>query len=498
MYIWANGSARVEFLAHNNSLHNLLRAIDERIFHVKGPGGELVPTPQPVPGKWGGLGGYASKITRRIPIRRRLTCSEFIAQCPSSKRKLYTRATGTYMARGCGVKDAKLGAFVKFEKLDFTSKPDPVPRVIQPRSPVYNVALGCHTRAVEEDVMHGLSTLFETDTPVVMKGYTVEEVGSFMKLKLSQRSNTVAILLDASRFDQHVSEDALKFEHSVWKSALSGDKRELDWLLRQQLNNRCVTYLDGYKVQYTTRGTRASGDMNTGGGNCILMCTMMASFLDHLKIWGDLANNGDDCVLFIERKNLDRVMAAYYKYFLDLGFEMELETTSECPTGIATVPEHIRFCQMSPVQTVDGWVMVREPIKGTSKDVLALGVKDESTYRQWIYAVGMGGRALYGDMPIYNTLYPRLISEGIDSNINNSLLMRDNWIHRVGKVPRIRGKTATTSDTTRVSFATAFGISPSRQLAIESDLATEPFGTETNCHGRRWNPSRTFGCVVRG
>lgn len=498
MYLWAGGSARVEFLAHNNSLHNLLRAIDERIFHVKDSQGELVPTPQPKPGKWASLRSYADKIVRRVPIRRRLTCDEFLAQCPGSKRKLYTRAVGDYVARGCGRKDARLKAFVKFEKLNFSMKLDPVPRVIQPRSPVYNVALGRFTRAVEEPLMENLRYLFETQTPVVMKGYTVEEVGGFLKTKMEQRSDVVAVLLDASRFDQHVSSDALEYEHSVWMKALTGDKRELAWLLKQQLNNQCLTFVEGHKVQYSAVGTRASGDMNTGAGNCIIMCTMVASFLEKLGIWGDLANNGDDCVLFIESKNLARVMSEYREYFLDLGFEMELETTPQCPDGVATKLEHIRFCQMSPVMTPNGPVMVREPLTGASKDVLALGVDNEDDYRKWIHAVGTGGYALYGDMPIYSSLYQRLTLEGKVSNMGNSLLMKDNWIHRVGKTPRVRGRDVGVSDVTRVSFAVAFGISPSRQLAIEDDLAKTPFGSEVDCRGRRWSPSRDFGCVVAG
>jgi hypothetical protein len=229
MYVWANASARTTFLAHNNSLRNLLRAIDERIFYVKGPDGGLVVTPLPTPGKWEKLERYVCKIVRDIPIRRRLTCSEFLAQCPSSKRKLYARAIEKYLALGCGRKDARLKAFTKFEKLNFSEKPDPVPRVIQPRTPVYNVALGCYTRAVEDEILHGLKNLFETNTPVVMKGYTVEVVGEHMSKKFSQRPNVVGILLDASRFDQHVSVDGLSFEHKVWSAALSGDKRQLRW-----------------------------------------------------------------------------------------------------------------------------------------------------------------------------------------------------------------------------------------------------------------------------
>lgn len=46
-----------------------------------------------------------------------------------------------------------------------------------------------------------------------------------------------------------------------------------------------------------------SGDMNTALGNCMLMCCLIISYLESKNIKYDFINNGDDAVLFLERKH---------------------------------------------------------------------------------------------------------------------------------------------------------------------------------------------------
>jgi hypothetical protein len=497
MVIWANISSRVKFGGHNNSLANLVRAIDERIFHVK-QGDDLVKTPQPKPGAWEKFSGYPHHFARELAGARRLTGDEFLSQCPSSKRKLYARAIEEWKALGCGPRHAWLKPFVKFEKLNFDKKPDPTPRIIQPRTPVYNVALGTFIRATAAKMCHAIDTLFNNHT-VVMKGKTPVEVGNLMWEKWNAQPDVVAVLLDASRFDQHVSRDALMFEHRCWRAPFRGseEETELKWLLKQQLSNKAKTRVDGFIVEYQASGTRASGDMNTGEGNCILMCSMIHRFCEEMKLgWYDLANNGDDCVLFVRRSELPIVMAAYRDWFLDLGFEMELETTEQCIDGVATVMEHIRFCQASPVKCSDGWVMVREPLTGCAKDSMCLGTDDELCHRQWVHAVGLCGLSLYADVPIYRGTYSRMVEVGLPSNVKNSRLMSDMGLMRSGLKPRFKdGLSVAISDDTRVSFAIAFGIVPSRQLEIEGDLCGAGLG-HLNPIPVLWNPSTSFGRVT--
>jgi len=429
-------SGRIDYGAHNNDLANLIRGLNERVFNVQGKSG-LEPTPQPERGEWRKMaeaGARLSDRVRKFGRCQQLTCNEFIEQCPANKRRLYASAAEQYQRQGWVKRDTRIKVFVKFEKLNFTKKGDPAPRVIQPRSPVYNLALGRFTRRVEADMYTALAEEWGEDGgKVVMKGLTVEEVATEMRKKWNRFSSPTAVGLDASRFDQHVSVDALKWEH---------------------------------KLTYKAEGTRASGDMNTSLGNCIIMCTLVREYLRSIGVRAELANNGDDCLIFMEKSDLYK-LEGLSEWFLRYGFEMEVEEPvfefEECV-----------FCQMQPVlveAATDTWVMVRQPSTAFAKDALSLSVSTELGYRQWSYQVGVGGHALYGDMPIFCELYKVYKEQGVPSNANNSAILADSGFLRLSKVPRVRGDyVGQISDDTRVSFFKAFGYPPSMQIAMEHEI----------------------------
>jgi len=94
-------------------------------------------------------------------------------------------------------------------------------------------------------------------------------------------------------------------EHKVWKRMVpNGDRGHLKYLLDMQLENKGVSYVDGYKFKYRTDGCRMSGDMNTSSGNCMIMCILLGSYLDTLGVDYRFANNGDDCVIILESRHL--------------------------------------------------------------------------------------------------------------------------------------------------------------------------------------------------
>lgn len=467
--IASNMSSRVDFGAHNNDLPNLIRALNERVFNVedKSPGGKkkLVPTPQPEKGAWRSLAQVATRIARRvstIPLEK-LTCDEFIAQCPANKRLLYTRAKDEFETRGWGSRDATIKPFVKFEKLNFTKKTDPAPRVIQPRTPVYNIALGRFTRRVESELYHALAQEWDGDDEgVVMKGRTVEQVAAVIRAKWDRVPDPIAIGIDASRFDQHVSVGALKWEHSIYKT-LFGNDPELCALLTAQLGNKGRAFIDGKKVSYKSVGTRASGDMNTSLGNCVIMCTLVREYIRELGIKAEFVNNGDDCVLIISRKDKEK-LGNLNAWFLKYGFEMEVEKAVD-------VFEEIVFCQTQPVWSGTAWVMVRQPSVAFGKDAMALGESTTRGFQQWSEQVGVGGHALYGDIPIFGAYYDAYRRDGIASNLASKYLISDSGFMRMAKIPRVRGEgVCVPTVATRVSFYRAFGYPPSMQIAMEREL----------------------------
>lgn len=467
-----------DYRCHNASLPNLLRALNERVFNVSDGKGGLKPTPQADEGVWERMGKISRTLARnvreRVPDAQRLTVSEFVEQCPAQKRLLYAQAGEEYTQRGISDRDARLKAFVKFEKIKFESsgeKSDPCPRLIQPRSPVFNVALGRYTRRIENELYHALADVWvvEEGEEVVMKGMTGEEMARQMRAKWTAFKDPVAIGLDASRFDQHVGVDALLFEHSIYEQVYkdSPDIAELRWLLSKQRQNRGFAFLDGYRVDYEIDGTRASGDMNTGLGNCLIMSCLARQYAVEKGIACKLANNGDDCLVFMERCDEPGYRAGLVEWFLKFGFKMVVEPTVD-------VFEECEFCQMKPVWSGSEWVMVRSPHNAIAKDTMALGFTAEE-YARWIHAVGTAGLALYGDMPLFCVLYERMRQQGSPSNVRLSNIARNTGLFMHAGSLRGRKCRATVSNASRISFALAFGISPAVQLLVEDQFKTLEF-----------------------
>lgn len=468
--------AGVNLGAHTNSLPNLLRALNERVYNVV-VNGELKPTPKPADGAWDRMVEHGKLLSRfvleRKPHVKRLTCEEFILQCPSHKRALYTTAANELATRGWDQRDTRIKAFVKFEKIKMPldgPKSDPVPRLIQPRAPVYNVALGRYTRAVEGDLYDAIAAAWGVDDgeKVVMKGLTVEEVASQLRVKWDHFHQPCAIGLDASRFDQHVSKQALQWEHRVYKAIFERDP-ELAALLSFQLTNHGVANVDGVKVNYKTHGCRMSGDMNTSLGNCMIMSMLVLLYCKERKVHVKYANNGDDCLVFMDRRTVATFSQGLAEWFQDFGFTMTIE-------DVVYVFERCEFCQTRPVNNGHEWVMCRIPQVAVSKDVMGLACKNIVEYRRWIHAVGTGGFSLYGDMPIYGALYTRLREQGVQSKIGKSLLYSDSGFARMSLKPR-RHVSRCVTDTCRLSFWRAFGIPPDLQLEVEQACANANFSS---------------------
>jgi hypothetical protein len=317
---------------------------------------------------------------------------------------------------------------------------------------------------------------------VVMKGLGVVEVGEQLRRKWLKYHQPVAVGLDASRFDQHVSVDALKWEHLVYRAIFAGcpGSNDLKRLLKLQLENRGRAVVDGYKVDYECEGCRASGDMNTGLGNCLIMSCLVWLYCRERGVDASLANNGDDCLVFMDRRSLGRFMAGLDAWFLEMGFRME------CETPVFEF-ERCEFCQCQPVWSGYEWVMVRNPFTAMSKDVIALGLRTDDEYRKWCYAVGVGGASLYGDMPLFQAFYRRLAEVGTKSRISRSLMYQSSGFYRMlsYQVRRSTGREDVV-DACRLSFARAFGISPALQALWEGMLGQvdysvgsgRPVGTE--------------------
>lgn len=418
------------------------------------------------------LGFYESDVMRRLKNRIIKRCPKFTPEdmetFPSyyhgRRRKVYEDAVESLKLMQVRRKDAKMAAFTKSEKLNFTAKPDPDPRMIQPRSPRYNVAIGRTLKQMEGPLCRGVGlALF--NHPTITKGMNAGQTGSLIAEKWNMFKKPVAVGLDAARFDQHVSQPALKFEHSIYVSLLkySKHKKEFAKLLSWQLENVGVAFIDGHKVEYVSHGARMSGDMNTGLGNCIIACCIIAAYLEFKGIKAQLVNNGDDCVVFMECEDLSRFSDGAIEFFSDTGFTMEIEQP-------VYELEKVVFCQAQPVFDGEGYRMVRDPRTSMSKDAVSLlDLDNDVSTATWLDAVGQCGLAMAGDIPILGAYYQSMISSANEITARRNKLgqhdLMDTGMSRLSE--GMHHKFLQPTWQSRVSFYTAFGVLPDVQEEFE-------------------------------
>lgn len=487
-------SPDIQIVPFNENMETLRRAVAERVFLVKEKG-QFVSPPKPATGHFH---EKLEKIGQRLvdtfrskhPSTAPLSFDDTIKTFTGRKRLRYERAYQNILKGNSTVaEEAKVKVFVKYEKTDRTSKSDPVPRVISPRSPEYNLRVARYLRKMEEPIFDAIGDLYGHRT--VMKGVTATQTATLLHEKWNMFRKPVAVGLDASRFDQHVSKEALQFEHSIYVRCLSfaKDRIKLASLLQYQLRNKCSGRTPDGGVKYTTDGTRMSGDMNTSLGNCVLMCLMIKAYSEELGINLQLANNGDDCVVFMEKSDLKRFSDKLDGWFRKMGFNMVVEKPSTCM-------EEIEFCQTRPVYDGKNWVMCRNPWTALAKDAVLMKHPQQVSQEflgTWLDAVGQGGIALAGGMPIFQAFYELYIRSGQSTRRNRrgrTVTMSTNellpWFMRETGLKGDRRKQEITPEA-RCSFYYAFGVTPDEQVAIEEGYDSMSLAREYG----EWRP-RSF------
>lgn len=390
-----------------------------------------------------------------VPLRR------VVEAYTGSKRRVYEAALESLSKDAICENDAKLHSFVKYEKQDLGK----APRVINPRSPRYNLTLGKYIKFLEKRVYRAINKAYGAHTAhTVIKGLNVMEAGKVVKDKWTRFVTPVAVGLDAKKFDMHTSVQALRFEHSVYTGIFPHSK-ELAKLLRWQERNEGIAYCDDGQVEFSMEGKRSSGDLNTSLGNCIIMCGLVFAYARERRVDVELCNNGDDCVVIMEASDLATFMAGLSNWFTRYGYRMTIEKP-------VYELEGFDFCQ-SRVVEVDGVpVMVRNLTNSITKDPICLiPVQTSKVLQMWYKAVGDCGLSITCGVPVlqeYYKLFQRsgtVYSEGFLGHVhkNTSHLTRMKGLGN--QVQRA------ISAATRCSFYYAFGILPELQIEIEKTYA---------------------------
>jgi hypothetical protein len=436
---------------HNSSLSNVTRGILERVYFAKQREGGLGPPLFPVAGAVPRLNRFRQEVLRFVPSSTPPDAHEdYPMRYRGRKRTIYENAVDSLKVLPLRRQDSFLRTFVKAEKINFTSKPDPAPRVIQPRTPRYNVILGKHIKVVEKLLYKGVARVFNSIT--ICKGLNASARGKVISDKWSRFKRPVGIGLDASRFDQHCSKPILEWEHGFYK-ALFPQSRELQRVLDWQIHNNGTAHTPDGELKYRVTGCRMSGDMNTALGNCLIMCGLVWTYLREIGIRKyELMNDGDDCVLIMERRHLHR-LNNLGNWFADFGYNM----TREPPVYQL---EELEFCQCRPVFDGAKWTMVRDPRVSLAKDLItfkSLNTRGDFDYLRC--AISDCGLSLVGGMPIVQSYYLAL-QRGAK---------RKNWKrpanYTTGMQFMAHNMNRKISDPTpeaRLSFYLAFGYTPER------------------------------------
>lgn len=437
--------------SHRNTVGNLVRSCNERVL------GTVVDGVQKETHR--GERRYATPDMLRwrrsvcrflgsgyLPI----THDEFCAKYAGAKRARYERASKNILRYGLNARSGGVIGFLKAEK--WTE--DKAPRMISPRSPEFLLASGVYIEPIEKRLYRAVAK--KVGHECIMKGFNLGDRAGVMRSHWNSFRRPVAIGLDASKFDQHVSKAALQFEHGFYLSAYGNDP-ELQKLLQQQLRNYVKCYCEDGVVSWVSDGGRMSGDMNTALGNCLLSASMLYAWAESVGVVIKTVVDGDDCVAFLESTDEQRFMDGLVAWYAARGFPMKVEKT-------VRDFEDIEFCQCHPVQYGEHWKLVRNPVKAITQDHVWLE-KGGITHLEVLQATGEGGVALYGDTPVLGAYYRMLRGQDkLSKRAKKELHTESGWLrHFTGDFT-----TQTfVAEETRISFGLAFGILPSEQLALE-------------------------------
>lgn len=462
---------------HHDCLHNQLRAIVGRV---------AGPVVKPSTTGVALLREVALKLGRRLPLTHANPLEDMPARYSGGKRKRYELALRDLQVAGLFPKDAYCKMFVKAERLNGLEKRNPDPRAIQFRGPKYCVALAAFLHPIE----HYLYTteLFSTGVPKtrnIAKGLNSVERAELLVQKMGHFQDPVVISIDASRFDKHVSAELLEVEHSVYRC--SNASEQFASLLAMQLTN---TIFSSLGIKYKVRGRRMSGDMNTACGNCVVMLIMLFAYCVHvlrLRRWDSL-DDGDDCLLLVEGRDVDLVLSTLGPEFLNFGMEMKVEK----PTRLL---HEVVFCQSQVVEYHPGrFKFVRDYRSVVSKALSGIRHWEDPTYRRRVLkAIGTCELILNLSVPVLQAFACAILRNCGVGEVDLSYAP-DGLRARAARDSRAMGLDSTQvqprpiQDVARASFEVAFGLDAAQQRDLESFFESWTFPIDgLTVWGEEWD-----------
>lgn len=435
--------------SHNNTVANALFSVRERVLGRTTPEG-WQPTVKPRLGAFQApsLTQFKRRVARYLPKHSLpIPIDKFVGSYQGQKKRRYEVAAASLEVKPLGASDSYPNVFIKSEKWTEMK----AGRLISARSPRYNLMLGVYTQPIEHQVYRAIDQVYGSAT--VMKGYTPERRAAVIAGHWSAFRDPVAVGQDFSKFDQHISEEALRYEHSFYDMCYSC--KHLAQILAKQLHTTCYATLVDGQVRYKLRGGRMSGDMNTALGNCILSAALVWAYAEEQGIAIRAIVDGDDSVTFMDRKDLPRYQAGIAAWMLNKGFIL----VSEEPVYELC---RVEFCQARYTELVPP-TMVRTPLKAITQDhewIVDQSVKHVDV----LSATGLGGLSLYGSCPVLGAYYHMLARASPNARATlRRLALGSTWLRSAGEA----GEYTEATEDARYAFWKTWDMEPGEQRALE-------------------------------
>jgi len=381
--------------------------------------------------------------------------SKILAKYTGSMLKRYTQAAEKLLECPVNKKDSFIKGFIKVEKLSEEQATQKPPRFIQGRDPKYNLALMKYLRPLEHWFYeHSSSTNpLGPQTRTVVKGLNLEQRAALLLEKYQRFADPIAVSLDASKFESHVTTQVLTEEHSFYKKAFNNDP-ELQRLLDLQRNNCGVTPSG---IVYKTQGRRASGDFNTGLGNTLISFASVEAYFANRRVKYDFVVDGDDLLLILERQDRGEINLLPNHYG-NLGFIMTMDVWENIEEAV--------HCQCRIVHT-DPPIMVRHFERTlsrayTSNDYYHVGGALAEAY---FHTVSECEARIHRGVPILGPFFSAMAQR-----TKGSVDLRD---HRM-KLSQGLTDIKDISFKARLSFQEAFNVDPQTQVQMEHELVSTP------------------------
>lgn len=354
-----------------------------------------------------------------------------------SKRRTYINAYKSLCVKPLNDLDTRVKMFVKNERMSLRDPLKP-PRAIQSRSPRYNL---CHQRFVLAIGKHLVNK--PLNDRVVTKGMNQFQIASWFNYHWSLYQRPSARLLDHAFYDSKQNSKYTLLTNIYMAAHFPGDNDYWRLFLPRLLNN-CISRTG---ISYRVRATKCSGDGDTSDGNSILNDVIITWYCRLLHQYSHCLV-GDDSTIIHDSSDDN-----FDEYALkNFGFDTKINDVTEF--------EKIEYCQCQPVNTVNGWLMVRNPLRVMSRATTCINhsINTIKLFRRWCVGVGECEYSVNPGVPILQSFARFMMRASCDKPIYDETFeyrrMKGQYCHEI-------------TSSCRQSFARAFDITPHQQLDIE-------------------------------